>query len=153
MRIKVWWPGIDKDAERICKTCHGCQLVTQPLKPEAMTRGEFPSAPWQHLPADVLGPLDSVVDYYSRFFEMEFTKSVTTEIVSLMSKIFLAHGLPIRTDNGPPFISEHFKGHFAKNGIEHRRTTPVWPQAKEHIERQNRTILKRLRNAQAEGRD
>ena len=40
-----------------------------------------------------------------------------------------------------------------KNGIEHRRTTPLWPQANGEIERQNRTILKRLRIAQAEGRD
>ena len=21
---KVWWPGIDRAAERFCKTCHGC---------------------------------------------------------------------------------------------------------------------------------
>ena len=27
LRSKVWWPGLDKDAERVCKTCHGCQLV------------------------------------------------------------------------------------------------------------------------------
>ena len=120
LRSKVWWPGIDnlKEAERICKTCHGCQLDSQPLKPEQITRTEFPSAPWQHLAADLLGPLPSgdyifvVVDYYSRFFEMEFTKSITTEkIVSLMSKMFVTHGLPcsLRTDNGPQFISDHFK--------------------------------------------
>ena len=28
-----------------------------------------------------------------------------------------------------------------KNGIEHRRTTPLWPQANGEIDRQNRTIL------------
>ena len=155
--------NIDKDAERVCKTCHGCQLVSQPLKPEPMTRAEFPSAPWQHLAADLLGPLPSgdyifvVVDYYSRFFEIrEFTKSITTEkIVSLMSKMFVTHGHPcsLRTDNGPLFISDHFKGYLEKNGIEHRRTTPLWPQANGEIERQNRTILKRLRISQAEGRD
>ena len=112
LRSKVWWPGIDKDAERICKTCHGCQLVSQPLKPEPMTRTEFPSAPWQDLAADLLGPLPSgdyifvVVDYYGRFFEMEFTKSITTEK-----------------------ISDHFKGYLEKkNVIEYRRTTPLWPQ-------------------------
>ena len=38
LRSKVWWPGLDKDAERVCKTCHGCQLVSQPLKPEPMAR-------------------------------------------------------------------------------------------------------------------
>ena len=134
LRSKVWWPGLDKDAERVCKTCHGCQLVSQPLKPEPMARTEFPSAPWQHLAADLLGPLPPgdyifvVVDYYSRFFEMEFTKSITTEkIVSPMSKMFVTHGLPcsLRTDNGPQFLSDHFKGYLEKNGIEHRRTTPL----------------------------
>ena len=48
LRSKVWWPGIDKNAERICKTCHRCELVSQPLKPEPMTRTQFPSAPWQY---------------------------------------------------------------------------------------------------------
>ena len=33
LRTKVWWPGIDKEVERACKTCHGCQLVSQPTKP------------------------------------------------------------------------------------------------------------------------
>ena len=47
LRTKVWWPGIDKEAEGVCKTCHGCQLVSQPLKPERMVRTELPSAPWQ----------------------------------------------------------------------------------------------------------
>ena len=70
--------------------------VSQPLKPEPMTRTELSSAPWKHLAADLLGPLPSghyifvVVDYCSRFFEIEFTKSITDEkIVSLMSKMFV----------------------------------------------------------------
>ena len=25
LRSKVWWPGIDKDSERFCKKCYGCQ--------------------------------------------------------------------------------------------------------------------------------
>ena len=87
---------------------------------------------------------------------MKFTKSITGEkIVSLMSKVFVTRGLPfsLRTDNGPQFISDHVKGYLGKNGIEHRQTTYLWPQANGEIERQNRTILKRLRIAEAEGRD
>ena len=156
------WQGIDKEAEGVCKTGHSCQLVSQPLKPEQMVRKELPSAPWQHLAADVLGPLPSgdyvfvVVDYHNRFFEMEFTKSTTFEkIVSMLSKIFLIHGLPssLRTDNGSQFVSDYFKKYLEENGIEHRRTTPLWPQANGEIEKQNRSILKRLRIAQAEGRN
>ena len=117
----------------------------------------------QHLAADLLGPLSSggyifvVADYYSRFFEMEFTKSITTaKIVPLMPKMFVTHGLPcsLRTDNGLQFISDRFIGYFEKKkGIEHRRTTPLWPQANGEVRMQNRAILKRLRIAQAEGRD
>ena len=29
LRSKVWWPGIDKAAEKFCKSCYGCQLVAQ----------------------------------------------------------------------------------------------------------------------------
>ena len=87
---------------------------------------------------------------------MEFTKSTTSEkIVSMLSKIFFTHGLPssLRTDNVPQFTSEHFTKYLEENGIEHRRTTPLWPQANGEIERHNRSILKRLRIAQAEGRN
>ena len=24
LRTKVWWPGIDKEAEAFCRTCHEC---------------------------------------------------------------------------------------------------------------------------------
>src|SRR6218665_1441194 len=47
LRSKVWWPGIDKDCERQCRTCHGCQLVGMPLKPEPMARTQLPNGPWQ----------------------------------------------------------------------------------------------------------
>ena len=57
LRSKVWWPGIDKQVEQYCKTCYGCQLVSQPTKPEPMSRTELPAGPWQHLAADLLGPL------------------------------------------------------------------------------------------------
>jgi hypothetical protein len=40
-----------------------------------------------------------------------------------------------------------------ENGIEQQMTTLLWPQANGEIERKNRTILKRLRIAQAEGRN
>jgi hypothetical protein len=109
LRTKVWWPGIDKSIDRYCQSCYGCQLVSQPSKPEPMKRTELPSAPWQHLATDLLGSLPSdhyilvLVDYYSRYFEVAITKTITTEnITSLISKIFLTHGLPlsIHTDNG-----------------------------------------------------
>ena len=42
LRTKVWWPGMDRDAEKLCAECYGCQLVTKhvpplPVKPRATT--------------------------------------------------------------------------------------------------------------------
>ncbi|CAG2245497.1 unnamed protein product [Mytilus edulis] len=162
LRSKVWWPGIDKSIEKFCRSCYGCQLVSQPSKPEPLKRTELPSAPWQHLAADLLGPLPSnhymfvLVDYYSRYFEVAVTKNISSEnITSLISKFCLTHGLPlsIHTDNGPQFVSQHFKNFMSEHGIVHHRTTPLWPQANGEVERQNRSIMKRVKIAQAEGRD
>ena len=43
LRTKVWWPKMDSDTERICKSCHGCQVVGQLNVPEPMKRTEPPS--------------------------------------------------------------------------------------------------------------
>ena len=61
--------------------------------------------------------------------------------------------LSLRTDNGPHFTSEYFTKYLEENGIEHGRTVLLWPQANGEVERQNRSILKRLRITQAEGRN
>ena len=29
LRTKVWWPKIDSDAEKFCRSCHGCQTVSR----------------------------------------------------------------------------------------------------------------------------
>ena len=132
LRAKVWWPGIDKEAEGVCKTYPGCQLVSKTLKPESMLRTELPSSPWQQLATDLLGPLPSgyyvsvVVDYYSRVFEMELTKTTTS-----------THWLPLSltTENGSQFVSDYFTKYLEENGIEYRRATPLSPQANGEIER------------------
>lgn len=94
LQTTVWWPDIDKEVERVF--VHGCQLVSQPPKPEPVTHTELPSVPRQHLAANLLGPLPSgdyvfvMVDFYSHLSEMEFTKSITSErIVLILSKIFV----------------------------------------------------------------
>lgn len=162
LRTKVWWPGIDRQAEQRCRTCHGCQLVGKPLPPEPLKRTELPTQPWQDLAVDLLGPLPTgeyllvVVDYFSRFFEVAVTKSVTSgKMISCLEAMFATHGLPlsIKTDNGPQFVSEEFEVYLKDNNIEHRTSTPLWPQANGEVERQNRSLLKAMRVAHSEGRD
>ena len=162
LRSKAWWPGVDRAVEAKCEVCHGCQLVAQPPPPEPMRRTQFPSEPWCDLAGDLLGPLPSgeylfvVVDYYSRYFEVAIMKSVTSRrIIDTLETMFSTHGIPnsLKTDNGPQFVSDEIEKYFQDNDIEHRTSTPLWPQANGEVERQNRSLLKVMRIAQAEKKD
>lgn len=130
------------------------------MKPEPMQRTELSEFPWQHIAKDLLEPLPSgdtlfvLVDYFSRWIEVKCIRSTTSDkIVQCMKDIFCKHGFPesIISDNGPQFISSTFRDYLQENGINHRRTTPLWTQANGEVERQNRSILKRLKVALAEG--
>ena len=70
-------------------------------------------------------------------------------------EIFSRHGLPItvRSDNGPQFISSEFRDFFAINGITPQRVTERLAQANDEVERQNSSLLKSMRIAQAENKD
>ena len=71
-----------------------------------------------------------VLDYYSRYMEVQVLKSTTTDkIIKRLKSVFLTHGMPvsITTDNGPQFISQEFKRFLEDECIDHRRVTPLWP--------------------------
>ena len=36
LRTNVWWPNCDKDAERFCKSCPSCQMVSTSPQPEPL---------------------------------------------------------------------------------------------------------------------
>lgn len=159
LRTKVWWPGMEKAAEKFCKSCQGCQLAGRPNPPEPVRTSKLPSGPWEDIALDFLGPLPSghsvlvVIDYYSRFYEIAVMKSTTSEkTVKMLKIIFARHGLPltIHSDNGPQFVSDIFATYMKDIGAEHIRVTPRWPQANGEVERQNQSLLKRMKIAQAE---
>ena len=162
LRSKVWWPNMDKDVEKYVKCCHGCQITGQFSNPEPLEPTNLPTGPWQYLAIDLLGPLPSghsilvVIDYYSRYYEIAIMKDTTSEkIIDSLENIFLHHGLPmcIRSDNGPQFTSEGFKQYLKDINVKHLRTTPLHPAANGEVERQNRSLMKRIRIAQAESLD
>ncbi|XP_055306964.1 uncharacterized protein K02A2.6-like [Sitodiplosis mosellana] len=159
LRAKVWWPKMDIQTEEYVKKCRGCLLVSAPSAPEPLRRTELPSAPWQHLAIDFLGPLPSghyifvVIDYYSRFKEVEImTKIDSSETIKRLERIFARFGLPlsIHADNGRQLVSEEFKQYCRVNNITLISTTPYWPQQNGEVERQNRSLLKRLSICQSE---
>ncbi|XP_014672251.1 PREDICTED: uncharacterized protein K02A2.6-like [Priapulus caudatus] len=126
LRTKLWWPNIDKEAERQCRACHSCQLVGMPNAREPMSRTTMPKGPWKDVAVDFLGPLPNgvsllvVVDYYSRYFEVAFMRSTTSEkTIEALAEMFVTHGLPVTlsSDNGPQFRSVEFRQCCKDNGI------------------------------------
>ena len=162
LRESVWWPGIDIQADRIVRKCHACQLVSQPTKPEPMTRTKLPEGPWQYLAIDLMGPFPSqdnvlvVVDYYSRWYEIALMKSIaSSKIINCLDKMFTTHGLPfsITCDNAPQLVSQEMKNYLKDKGIEQNLCTAYFPQAIGEVERQNRSLLKAIRTLQVEKAD
>ncbi|XP_055633240.1 uncharacterized protein K02A2.6-like [Toxorhynchites rutilus septentrionalis] len=163
LRQKVWWPHIDKHVEDFVKKCKGCTLVSMPDPPEPLVRTELPNRAWAHIAADFVGPLPSghnllvFVDYCSRFTEVIIMKQITATLtVKALHETFCRFGMPdsLKTDNGPQFISAEMQRFCTQFGIEHRKTTPYWPQANGEVERINRSIGKRLKISQeTEGSD
>ena len=96
-----------------------------------------------------------MTDYYKRYVEISISKRNTAEVAINSLKIFATHGLTytVTSDNGPHFVAEAFEMFLKGNGIRHRTTTPPWPKANGEIERQNRSLLKRVQIAQVEGKD
>ena len=111
---------------------------------------------------DFMGPLPTgdylfaVVDYYSRFLEVEIMRQTTTEaVLKQLMVMFARHGYPatIMCDNGKQVMWDEFNVWMQTNGITVVHSAPIWPQANGEIERQNLNIIKRLKIAQAEGKD
>ena len=124
---------MEKDVEKYCKTCYGCQLVSRPGPVEPIRTTNLPSGPWRDLAVDLLGPLPTgesilvVIHYYSRYHEIDIMKSTVTskaKVIESLEEIFSRHGLPesLTTDNGPQFISSEFQSYMHYQGIRHRKS-------------------------------
>ncbi|XP_062557197.1 uncharacterized protein K02A2.6-like [Armigeres subalbatus] len=162
LRSAVWWPKLDADAEKFVKSCRGCTLVSAPDVPEPMLRRPLPTGPWEDIAIDFIGPLPEgqyllvLVDCYSRFLEIcEMSCIDCAEAIGRLREVFGRFGVPslLKADNGPQFASEEFKTFCREYGIQLVNTIPYWPQMNGQVERQNRSILKRLRIAQELGKD
>jgi hypothetical protein len=104
----------------------------------------------------IYGSVFAATDYYSRYVEVTIAIRNTAEVaIKSLENMFATHGLPwtVTSDNGPHFVAETFESFLQENGIEQRKTMPLWPQANGEIERQNRSLLKRMKIARVEVQD
>ena len=61
LRVKVWWPKLDSNVDKIIDSCLRCLSVTVAGPPEPMIRKELPTEPWKDLCCDFMGPLPPIL--------------------------------------------------------------------------------------------
>ena len=101
-RSYVYWPGIDKDIDRLVSDCSTCQEHRNVPQSTELHPWEWPDKPWSRLHADF-------VDAHSKWMDIYMMSSITTEAtIGNLKASFSTHGLldVLVTDNGPSFKSE-----------------------------------------------
>lgn len=158
LRYVCWWPKMDAEIKDLVRTCHGCLTVSRPDPAEPMKRRELPKAPWVAVAIDFMGPLPSqeyllvIVDYFSRYKEVKIMKNITAkDTIDRLEEIFIRLGFPqsITLDNGRQFASKESEDYCQSRGIKLIFSTPYWPSENGEVERQNRSLLKRLKISQS----
>jgi len=161
IREKVWFPGVDKQVENICKSCIPCLASVPKTTTEPLVMSDLPDSVWSEVSIDFCGPFPTgeylmvIIDDYSRYPVVEILTSISSRsVIPHMDKIFSMFGVPgvVKSDNGPPFNGSEFDKFSEFMGFKHRKITPLWPRANSFAERFMRTIGKSIRAAHAENR-
>lgn len=162
LRDRYYWPGLDRDVEKLVDTCDGCKLVAVSFPAAPLKRIELPEFAWQKLSIDFLSPAPSgekmlvVVDRYSRYFEVFFmSKTDAVHVIEVLEELCGRLDFPeeILADNGPPFASREFHGWAESRGIRIRHSLPYQPRINGAVEVTNKLLSKAITIAVNTGKD
>lgn len=152
-RAYFWYPGLDRDIERLVQSCPQC-IQCWPM-PAAEVPSPWPTRnkPWYRLHMDFAGPINGyqvfvLVDAETKWIEAIPLKTATAETtIHVLQGIFARFGLPycLVSDNGPQFSSATMSSFLQESHVKHVRTAPYYPQSNGLAERAVRTIKEGLR--------
>ena len=158
-----YWPGIQGDVTRFCKSCDVCQkTVNKGLVPKVpLQKMPLIDKPFKRVAIDLVGPISppseeghryilTLVDFVTRYPEAVPLKTIDTETVAeALVNIFSRLGVPeeILSDLGTQFVSDCMKEVTRLLSIKQITTTPYSPMCNGLTEKFNGTMklmLKRL---------
>ena len=102
----------DKMVDTKIKSCLACQAAIYVPTRDPLKQTKLPDRPWQCIDMDFWGPLPNgeylllMMDEYTRYSEVEFPKSTSSQaVIQHIDRDFSRHGFPdsVKTDGGPPF--------------------------------------------------
>ncbi|KAL8574729.1 hypothetical protein ACOMHN_023933 [Nucella lapillus] len=163
IRQDFYWPGVNSDVRRHCRSCDPCQRTTPKGRTTRVPVGTVPlvGEPFAKVGIDLVGPIKPasarghrytlvVVDYATRYPEALPLRGIDSETVAeALWQMWTRVGIPkeVLTDMGTQFVSRVMDQVNRLVGIRSQTTTPYPTQAIGLVERFNATLkqmLKRL---------
>ena len=142
-RSYFWFPGMDKEIERIANECRDCAAVQKMPNASTVHPWEYPSAPWSRIHIDLAGPFmqnDFLIlyDAGSKWGDVKILPDTSSHtVIKKLREIFSYFGIPevVVSDNGPQFTSHEFDTFMKTNGIRHVKSAPWHPRTNGAAER------------------
>ena len=141
-RETIFWPGINKHIEDLLKACETCLRNSKKQVKEQLLSSEIPVYPFQIVGTDLFHWNNQrfilLVDYYSRYWEIERLHDAKSEtIIKNMKMIFSRLGIPqvVRSDNGPEYVSKEFSRFSKEWEFRHVTSSPYHPKSNGMTER------------------
>ena len=132
----VFWININKDLQELVEKCDICQSQQNSNSIVQKYVSEIPPHPWHTLGSDLFyfQRIDFlvVVDYFSKYLIVrKIPNSTSSAVIKELGLIFSEFGKPLifRSDNGPCYSSQEFKFFIQNWQIEHRTSSPHYPQS------------------------
>ena len=160
---KFYWPGIQNDVSRYCRSCDICQKTLPKGKVSQVPLDEMPKidVPFKRVAVDLVGPIHPIaasgkryiltmVDYATRYPEAVALSNIDTiTVAEAMLDIYSRVGFPseVLSDMGSQFTSDLMKEISRLISVRRLTTTPYHPQCIGLCEKINgvlKTILRRL---------
>ncbi|XP_062613758.1 uncharacterized protein LOC134275492 [Saccostrea cucullata] len=163
---EFYWPGVQADVRRFCRSCDICQRTTQKGRTTKVPLGDMPiiEVPFRRVAVDLVGPIQpatskgnryilTIVDFATRYPEAIALKGIDTErVAEALVDVFCRVGVPkeMLTDMGSQFTSELMTEVSRLLSIRQLTTTPYHPMCNGLVERFNGTLKQILRRLCAE---
>ena len=132
----VFRVNINNDLKEMVEKCDICQSQQNSTPVIQNYISEVPPHPWHTLGSDLFyfQRIDFlvVVDYFSKFLIIrKIPSSTSSAVIKELGMIFSKFGNPqiLRSDNGPCYSSQEFKLFMQNWLVEHRTSSPHYPQS------------------------
>ena len=160
-RETVYWLNINKDIEKLCKSCPTCGMHQAADPKQPLIPHKVPTKPWQYIASDIFEAKGKqyllTVDRFSKFpICEELPVPASSQVVADKIRFYVSlFGRPdeIMTDNGPHYIGQAFKRFTTEWNIHHVYSSPHYSQSNGFIERFVRTIKSTVKKCLEEGED